>query len=131
MAMSIWRCHMVADTSTQRLTEPIYHIDNSENPSKHEDKATRYAFIIHSILVLVSCPKIVQWDTINYNQAAFPHPIETQPRNTLLCISCMASTPPCRYSIIIPFHADLHLHPLYFKMKSVLYKNHFKYNNSE
>lgn len=78
MAMSIWRCHMVADTSTQRLTEPIYHIDNSENPSKHEDKATRYAFIIPSILVLVSCPKIVQWDTINYNQAALPHPIETQ-----------------------------------------------------
>lgn len=81
MAMSIWRCHMVADTSTQRLTEPIHHTDNSENPSKHEDKATRYAFIIPSILVLVSCPKIVQWDTINYNQASLPHPIETQPRS--------------------------------------------------
>lgn len=76
MAMNIWRCHMVADTSTQRIAEPVYHTENSENPSKHEDKATRYAFIIPSILVSVSCPKIVQWDTINYNQAALSNPID-------------------------------------------------------
>ena len=126
MAISIWCCHMVADTSTQHLTEPVHHTDNSENPLKNEDKATRYAFIIPSILVLASCPKIVQWDTINYNQAALPSPIEPQPRNTLLCISCIASKQSCRCSIIIPFHSDLHLHLLYFKMKYVIYRIYIK-----
>lgn len=71
MAMSIWRCHTVADTYTQCLTEPTYHKDNSKKHKKYHDKATKYAFIILSILVSASCPKIVQWDTINYNQAAF------------------------------------------------------------
>lgn len=122
MAMNIWRCHMVADTSIQRLAESVYHTDNSENPSIYEDKATRYAITIPSILISASCPKIVQWDTINYNQAVFLHTIESQPRNVLLCISCMPSTLSCRCSRIIPFHSDLHLHPLYFKMKYDLYR---------
>lgn len=121
MAMNIWRCHMVADTSTQRLAEPVHHTDNSEKPSNYEDKATGYAITNPSILISVSCSKIVQWDTINYNQAVFLHPIESQLRGDSLCISCMPSTLSCRCSRIIPFHSDLHLHPLYFKMKYDLY----------
>lgn len=31
MAMNIWRCHMVADTSTQRLAEPVHHTDQGES----------------------------------------------------------------------------------------------------
>ncbi len=67
--MSIWRCHMVADASTQRLAEPVYHTDNSEKPSKHEPILSRYANMATLIFISVPCPKIVQWDTINYNQA--------------------------------------------------------------
>ena len=122
MAMNIWRCHMVADTSTQRLAEPVYHTDHSEKPSKYEYKTTEYAITNPSILISVSCSKIVQWDTINYNQAAFLHPIESKPRDGLLCTSCMPSTLSCRCSRIIPFHSDLHLHPLYFTIKYDLYR---------
>ena len=69
--MNIWRCHMVADTSTQRLAEPVNHTDNSEKPSNYEDKMTEYATTNPSIIISVSCSKIVQWDTINYNQVIF------------------------------------------------------------
>ena len=113
---------MVADTSTQRLAEPVHHTDNSEKPSNYEDKATGYAITNPSILISASCSKIVQWDTINYNQAALLHPIEPQPKDGLLFISCIPSTLSCRCSRIIPFHSDLHLHLLYFKMKYDLYR---------
>lgn len=86
MAMNIWRCHMVADTSTQRLAEPVHHTVNSEEPLNYEDKATEYAITNPSIIISVSCSKIVQWDTINYNQAIFLNPIESQPEGDLLCI---------------------------------------------
>jgi hypothetical protein len=74
MAMNIWRCHMVADTSTQRLAEPVHHTDNSEKSSNYENKATEYAITNPSILISVFCSKIVQWDTINYNQAVIFDP---------------------------------------------------------
>lgn len=86
MAMNIWRCHMVADTSTQRLAEPVHHTDNSEKSSNYEDKATEYAITNPSIIISVSCLKIVQWDTINYNQAIFLNSIESRLEGDLLCI---------------------------------------------
>ncbi len=43
MAMSIWRCHILADTPTSPLTEPAYHTDNSENSLKYEQIVTKHA----------------------------------------------------------------------------------------
>lgn len=60
---------MVAGTYTQRLAEPVYHTDNSAPPSKHEQILSVYATISNLIFIAASCPKIVQWDTINYNQS--------------------------------------------------------------
>lgn len=71
MAINIWRCHIVADTPTSPLTEPAYH---SENSLKYEHLVTEYAILTTSILISVSCPKIVQWDAINYNQAPLRNP---------------------------------------------------------
>jgi len=84
MAMNIWRCHMVADTYTQRLAEPVYHTNNSENPSKHEPILSKYATIATLTFISVSCPKIVQWDTINYNQAPLEQPIRTHLMGSLI-----------------------------------------------
>lgn len=74
MAINIWRCHIVADTPTSLLTEPAYHSDNSENSLKYEHLVTKYAMLTTSILISVSCPKIVQWDAINYNQTHLTNP---------------------------------------------------------
>ena len=88
MAINIWRCHIVADTPTSPLNEPAYYSDNSENPLKYEHLVTEYAILTTSILISVSCPKIVQWDAINYNQA--PGKPQTSPHwgRALLCILC-------------------------------------------
>lgn len=74
MAINIWRCHIVADTPTSPLNEPAYYSDNSENSLKYEHLVTEYAILTTSILISVSCPKIVQWDAINYNQAPLENP---------------------------------------------------------
>lgn len=77
MAINIWRCHIVADTPTSPLNEPAYYSDNSENSLKHEHLVTEYSILTTSILISVSCPKIVQWDAINYNQALLQSPKRT------------------------------------------------------
>lgn len=46
MAMSIWRCHILADTPTSPLTEPAYHTDNAENSLKYEQIVTKHAITI-------------------------------------------------------------------------------------
>ena len=95
MAINIWRCHIVADTPTSPLTEPAYHSDNSENSLKYEYLVTKYTILTTSILISVSCPKIVQWDAINYNQAPL-----TKPKRVLIkSVHC--------YSYYVAFDAIL------------------------
>ncbi|MNV96601.1 hypothetical protein D3C71_1916270 [compost metagenome] len=69
MAISIWRCHIMADTSTQRLAEAACYTDNSRNLLKDEVKVSIYAKYTTPTLTSKHCPTRVQWDTINYNQA--------------------------------------------------------------
>lgn len=69
MAMSIWRCHILADTPICHPLLDLLITQITQKPIKYEKKLTMDAFMFTFILISEPCPTIVQWDTINYNQA--------------------------------------------------------------